>query len=97
MLDIVENYHCMQFQGKLMNQTVENIKKPSFGSDFGPFAQNSGCQTFFSKIWLRQSLDIMVSYHHVQYQEKLIIQSCKNLVTDGRTDGQTDRRTRVIS
>ena len=30
---------------------------------------------FFSKIWLRQSLDIMVSYYHVQYQKKLIIQS----------------------
>ena len=25
---------------------------------------------FFSKIWLRQSLDIMVSYHHVQYKKK---------------------------
>ena len=30
---------------------------------------------FSSKIWLRQSLDIMVSYHHVQYQGKLMIQS----------------------
>ena len=42
-------------------------KKPSFGSNFGP---NSGRQFFFSKIWLRQSLVIMVGYHHVQYQEK---------------------------
>ena len=48
---------------------------------------------FFSKIWLRQSLDLMLSYHHVQYQEKLMIQSWENLVTDGRTD----RGTRVIS
>ena len=45
---------------------------------------------FFSKIWLRQSLDNMVIYRHVQYQEKLIIQSWENLVTDGRTDQQTD-------
>ena len=30
---------------------------------------------FFSKIWLRQSLDIMVSYHDLQYQKKLMIQS----------------------
>ena len=45
---------------------------------------------FFSKIWLRQSLDNMVIYRHVQYQEKLIIQSWENLVTDGRTDRQTD-------
>ena len=35
---------------------------------------------FFSqKIWLHQSLDVMVSYHHVQYQKKR---------SDGRTDGQ---------
>ena len=48
---------------------------------------------FFSKIWLRQSLDLMLSYHHVQYQEKLMIQSWENLVTDERTDGRTDGRT----
>ena len=47
---------------------------------------------FFSKIWLRQSLDNMVIYRHVQYQEKLIIQSWENLVTDGRTGRLTDRR-----
>ena len=47
---------------------------------------------FFSKIWLRQSLDNMVIYRHVQYQEKLIIQSWENLVTDGRTGRPTDRR-----
>ena len=28
-----------------------------------------------SKIWFRQSLDIIVSYHHVQYQKKPMIQS----------------------
>ena len=35
------------------------------------------CATKFKKKkkWLRQSLKIMVSYHHVQYQKKLIIQS----------------------
>ena len=31
MLYIVVSYHCMQFQGKLMKQTWENGKKPSFG------------------------------------------------------------------
>ena len=82
MLDIVASYYCMQFQGKLMNQTREKGKKPCFRHDFGPFAPNSGPQIFFSKIWLRQSLDIMVSYHHVQYQKKLMIQSWENLVAD---------------
>ena len=43
---------------------------------------------FLSKIWLRQSLDIMVSYHDLQYQKKLMIQSWGNLVMDGRIDGR---------
>ena len=38
------------------------------------------------KIWLRQSLDTSVNYHHVQYQKKLMILSWENLVTDGQTD-----------
>ena len=64
----------MQFQGKLMIQTQENSKKPHFGPDLAPFSQNSGHTIvfififyFFSKIWLRQPLDIMVSYHNVHY------------------------------
>ena len=87
MLDTVGNYHCMQFQGKLRNQTWENAKKPSFGPSFGP---NSGRCFFSSKVCLRQPLDIMVSYHHVQYQKNLLIQSWENLKADRRTDGQTD-------
>ena len=39
----------------------------------------------------------MISYHHEQYQKKLMIQSRGNLVTDERTDRKTDRRMRVIS
>ena len=38
---------------------------------------------FFLKTLLRQSLDTMVSYHHKQYQEKLMTQSWQNLVTNG--------------
>ena len=72
MLDIVASYHCVQFQGKLMTQTQENSEKPHFGPDLGPLGPNSGRQIlfFFSKIWLRKSLDIMASY-----QKKLMIQS----------------------
>ena len=77
-----------------MIQTWENGKKPSFGPDFGPFGQNSGRQIFFSKIWRRQSLDIMVSYHHVQYQKKL--DSVLGKLSDVRTNVQTDWLTRVI-
>ena len=69
MLDIVASYHCMQFQGKLMNQTWENSKKPIFGPDFGPFSPDLGHEFVFSKTWLRQSLEIMIRYHHVQCQK----------------------------
>ena len=57
---------------------------PKFGLPFYLFF-------FFSKIWLRHSLDVMVSYHHVQYQEKLMIRSWENLVTNRRTERRTDK------
>ena len=71
MLEIVVTYNFMQFKRKLINQTWKNDKIPSFGPDLGPFVPNSGRENFFSKIWLRQSQDIIVSYHHVQYQRKI--------------------------
>ena len=96
-LDIIASYNSMQFQGKLMIQTQENDKEPHFGPNLGSLDPNSSHQFFFSKIWLCQSLDIMVSSHHVQYQKKLMIQSLENLVTDGQTDRQTNRRMIMIS
>ena len=77
----------MQFQGKRMIQGQENGKKPHFGSDLGLLAPNSVCQFLFSKIWLCQSLDIMVSYHHVQYQKKTNDPTLRKF-SDGRTDGR---------
>ena len=47
MLDIVTSYDCMQFHGKLMNQTWENGKKPSFRADFGLFGLNLDSKIFF--------------------------------------------------
>ena len=46
-----------------------------FGRDFEPFGPNSATNFSPKKVWLCESLDIMVSYHHVQYQKKLMIQS----------------------
>ena len=37
MLYIVSSYHCKQFQGKLMNQTWKNDKKPNFEPNFEGF------------------------------------------------------------
>ena len=69
MLETVPSYHHMQFQGKRMTQTQENDKKPHFGHDLGPLGPNSSRQNYFSKIWLRQSLDIMVSYDYVNVRK----------------------------
>ena len=59
-----------------MIQTHADDKKPHFRPDVGLLDPNSGCNFFssvFSKIWLRQSLDIMARYHQVKYQGKLMI------------------------
>ena len=56
-------------------------------------AQIQAANFFSSKIWLCQSLDTMVSYHHVQYQKNIrninitIVEKTK--LSDGRADGQT--------
>ena len=49
---------------------------------------------FFKNICLSQLLD-MVSYHHVQNQKKLMVQSWENLVTNGRMDRPTDGQERL--
>ena len=53
---------------------------------------NSHHQNFFSKTWHFQSLNIMDSYDHVQYQRKTNDPIMKK-VSDRRTDGRTDRQT----
>ena len=58
-----------------MIQTQENGKKPHFRPCIGPLTDTQATKKNFLKIWLCQSLDIMVSYHHLQDQKKLMIQS----------------------
>ena len=62
-------------------------RKTHFWPDLFPLDPNSGRQYFFKRTWLCQPRDIMVNYHHVQYQEKLMIRRA-----NGQTDGQTDER-----
>ena len=50
-----------------MIQTQKNVEKPHSGSDLGPLGSNSDHQIKKKKNWLHQSLDIIVSYYHVQY------------------------------
>ena len=50
---------------------------------------------FFSEIWLRQSIDIMVRYQRVKYQKKTnntILRKFNNGQTDGQTDRQIDKQ-----
>ena len=63
MLGIAASYHCMQLQGKLTNQTRENSKKPSLGTNFSPFGPNLGPKIFFHGFYLYYMLDIVASYH----------------------------------
>ena len=56
-------------------QTLQNGEAPHFAPDLDPLGPNFSRQIIFSKVWLRQSLDIMVSYYYVKYQKKLMIQS----------------------
>ena len=57
----------MQFEGKLMNQTWENGQKPSFGPDLAFLAQ-IWSPNFFCRFYLYQMLDIVASYHCMQFQ-----------------------------
>ena len=82
----------MEFQGKLKIQTQGNGKKPHFGPNLGPLDPNSGGQFFLQNLASSVTIDIMVSYHHVQYLKKtndLILRK----FSDRRADGQTDRQT----
>ena len=57
------------------------------GLIFAHFSQIRAAILFLKNL-ASSSLDIMVSYHHVHYQKKLMIQCWENLVTDKRTDRQ---------
>ena len=59
-LYIVASYHCMLFQGKLMNQTWQNGKKTGFRPIFGPSGPNSGRQFFF---FFKNLASLVTSYH----------------------------------
>ena len=45
MLDIIASYHCIQYQGKLI-QTQEYGEKSHFGPDLGLLGSNSGRWNF---------------------------------------------------
>ena len=69
----------MQFPGKLTNQTLENgKKKTNFGPNFSPFGQDLGSPNYFHGFYLSWYLDIVPSYHPMQFTRKLMNQICQN-------------------
>ena len=90
-LPLLDVRHCHKLSlysvlGKKYHPNSRQWRNNSFDTDLDPLGPNLSRQ--FSRIWLSQSLDIMVSYHYVKYQKKLVIQYRENLVTDGRTSGR---------
>ena len=68
----------MQFQGKIMNQRLENGKKTSFGPNFDRFVPNSGRQFLFLRYHGQLS-----SYTISEITNDPILRK----LSDGRTDG----------
>ena len=58
-----------------------------FGLILAHLVQIRAAEFFFPKIWLRHLLDVMVRYHHLQYQKKTNDPILRKL-SHGRTDGQ---------
>ena len=88
MLGIIASCHCIQFQGNLINQTLEKNKKPSFEPDFGTFGPNSGRQFFF------KNLALSVTIYYDQLSLSTISEKINDPIlrkrSDERTDGQMD-------
>ena len=67
-----------------MMKSWENAKKPVFPAF-------SAGDEFFPEIGLRHILGIAILHLCAKNQQKLMSQSREKLVTDGRTDGRTDK------
>ena len=85
MLPLPDVRHCCKLSLYLISRKTNepNLRK----------WQKTWAAKIFWKMWLCQPLDTMASYHHVQYQKTLMIQSWENLVTNGQADWRTDRGT----
>ena len=60
LLGVVTSHHCMQFQGKLMNQTQKNGQKPSARLNFSSFWPKFGPPPKKKIVlWVLSLLDVM--------------------------------------
>ena len=97
MLDIIANYHYMQFQGKLMNQTWENSKKNLvLGLILAYLAKIWATNFFFSQ----KNLAPSVPRYYGQLSSCTISEKTDNPIlrklSDGGTNGPTDGRSDFI-
>ena len=100
-LPLLNASHCCKLllhaiSRKTNNPNSRKWQKTSFLVWFRSVGPKIQAAIFFPKIWLRQSLAIKVSYHHVQNQKKNNDLILKKLSEEWK-DGQTDRWTREIS
>ena len=106
-LSLLDVIHCCKLSLYVISRKTNETKLEKIAKNLvsGPILahlpQFRAANFFSPKNWLCQSLDNIVNYHHVQYQKKIMFQSWKNLVLDGRTgrqrDRQTNKPTRMIS
>ena len=79
----------------ILIQTQENDEKSHFGPNLGSLGSNLGRQIFF------KNLALSVARYHGQLssctKSKELNDPILTKFSGGRTDGRTDRRTRVIS
>ena len=107
MLVIVASYHCMQFQGKLTNDTWKNKKKPLVLVPI--LAHSTQIQAANIFFFLVKILALSVTRCHGQLLSCTIPEKTNDPIlkklrdgqtegyTDEQTEGQTHRQTRVSS
>ena len=75
-LPLLDVTHCCKLSLYAISKKINepNLRKWQKTQFWAHQAQSQAAKFCFSKIWLYQSLDIMVSYYHSHYQKKLMIQ-----------------------
>ena len=95
MLCIVTSFHCnhcMQFQGKPINQTWENGQKISFRPYPGPFRPNLGPENFFVNFFFKNLVRSVTRYND-QLSSWTIPEKTNDPILRKLSDGLADRRT----
>ena len=93
-LPLLDVRHCISLSSYSISRNTydpnsRKWRKTSFWAWFRFIGPKFGPPFLFFENLFRQSLDIMVSYHHVKYQKKLMIQSWQTVVqTEEQTDGR---------